>query len=288
MSDARCPRSSQEAECDAMRTHLSARGASPLTIKQYAYAVRRFRRFTAKPAVEVSNRDLDEWAAALRAEGLSIATVRVLLTAVIKLLDTNGAPSTREYQLPHRGLSLPRCLTQAEARQLLSAARNESDPTSGELVQTLLYSGLRVGELSALTTNDVNAPLGTVTVHHGKGAKDRVIVIDTGTVQLLAARARRLGLGPGERLFALNPASIERRVSKCAKVAGLPGRVSPHTLRHTLATALLSNGCDIRYIQRQLGHASLATTQIYTHVDASSLRAAYNSHLPRFGGRSGA
>ena len=76
--------------------------------------------------------------------------------------------------------------------------------------------------------------------------------------------------------------TVERIVRRAAQRAAIPRRVTPHMLRHTLATALLSRGCDIRYIQKLLGHASVATTQIYTHVDTQALRDAYQRAKPQY------
>ncbi|EQD50814.1 Integrase, catalytic core, phage domain protein [mine drainage metagenome] len=78
---------------------------------------------------------------------------------------------------------------------------------------------------------------------------------------------------------------MERRVRSLAEAAGLSKHVTPHTLRHTLATALLRRGLDLRFIQKQLGHASVATTQIYTHVDTGALREAYQAAKPSYGPR---
>ncbi len=85
-----------------------------------------------------------------------------------------------------------------------------------------------------------------------------------------------------DRLFPVGPVTVERIVRKGAASAGIPRRVTPHMLRHTLATTLLSRGCDIRYIQKLLGHASVATTQIYTHVDTQALRDAYQRAKPQY------
>ena len=93
---------------------------------------------------------------------------------------------------------------------------------------------------------------------------------------------RTLAGDSNRRLIPVGPVTVERIVRRAAQVAGIPRRVTPHMLRHTLATALLSRGCDIRYIQKLLGHPSVATTQIYTHVDTQALRDAYQRAKPQF------
>ena len=141
-----------------------------------------------------------------------------------------------------------------------------------------------MSELSRVQLEDVEFDRNVVHVRSGKGDKDREVVIEDRTRSALdryLAERTLAGVG-SSRLFPIEPITVERMVRRAAETAGIGRKVTPHVLRHTLATALLSRGCDIRYIQKLLGHASVATTQIYTHVDTSALRDAYQKAKPEY------
>jgi integrase/recombinase XerC len=176
---------------------------------------------------------------------------------------------------------LPRCLSTGEMAQLARAA--EQAPTLTRLAALLLFStGARVSELAAARVADVDAELGIIRIV-GKGDRERQVFVPNLIVRKLLACCIGQGIDrrePQEPLLSLGggrPASaavIRSRVSSLAKDAAITRRVTPHVLRHTAATALLEAGVDIRFVQRLLGHRSIATTQIYTHVSNSALRSA--------------
>jgi integrase/recombinase XerD len=152
------------------------------------------------------------------------------------------------------------------------------------MIHVLAYCGLRVGELCTLALADLDSDRNILHIRSGKGDKDREVVIEERTRSAIDRYLTERALS-GEntpRLFPVGPVTVERVVRRAARTAEIPRRVTPHMLRHTLATALLSRGCDIRYIQKLLGHASVATTQIYTHVDTNSLREAYQRARPEY------
>jgi integrase/recombinase XerD len=167
-------------------------------------------------------------------------------------------------------------------RRLFDAVRGSSRDNA--IVHVLAFAGLRVSELCHLQIEDIEFERNILHVRSGKGDKDREVVLeDRSRAAIDRYLTERTLSGEGSsRLFPVGPVTVERIVRRAAQSAGIPRRVTPHMLRHTLATALLSRGCDIRYIQKLLGHASVATTQIYTHVDTQALRDAYQRAKPQY------
>jgi integrase/recombinase XerD len=188
--------------------------------------------------------------------------------------------------LPRRK-RLPRALSRGEVALLLSQAKSpprRSRSIKGQLaiaVRLMVCTGLRVGELCKLGAEDIS-PDGASLRVHGKGSRDRIAYIaDVGLraeLQALVSLRHQID-GPGALLFVnrrgskLKPQSIRARLHRTAEAAGLSRRITPHMLRHTAATLLIETGVDIRIVQRLLGHSSIATTEIYTHVSDETLRA---------------
>jgi integrase/recombinase XerD len=150
-------------------------------------------------------------------------------------------------------------------------------PTS---IRLMVSTGLRVGELCKLRINDV-APDGSSLRIHGKGSRDRIAYVTDAALrqELQQHAARRRNANDGcDALFInrhflpIRPQSIRSSLRKYADDVGLARRVTPHMLRHTAATLLIETGVDIRFVQRLLGHSSIATTEIYTHVSDEALR----------------
>lgn len=188
--------------------------------------------------------------------------------------------------LPRRK-RLPRALSRGEISLLLTFSNDEAhwhDSSDFQLrtaVRLMVATGLRVGELCKLGVEDMS-PDGASLRVHGKGSRDRIAyVADTDfqkVLQALATRRRRID-GSAAPLFVnshgtkLKPQSIRMKLHRVAKAAGVSRRITPHMLRHTAATLLIETGVDIRIVQRLLGHSSIATTEIYTHVSDETLRA---------------
>jgi len=185
-------------------------------------------------------------------------------------------------RLPRR---LPRALTADEMRRLLRAS--ERDLGGGHdsvllhfVIICLFVTGLRVGELTGVGLAEVDPVEGTILVR-GKGNRERRVFLtgDETTAALTAYLASRTGITTTSDRFLIAAAGgevmaqhIRRRLVSLAKRARIERRVTPHMLRHTAATQLIEAGVDIRFVQKLLGHASIATTQIYTQVSDSSLR----------------
>jgi site-specific recombinase XerD len=185
--------------------------------------------------------------------------------------------------LPRRK-RLPRTLSRGEASFLLASRAaeigmaGEGEAVFRTIVRLMVGTGMRVGELCKIKLDDLS-PDGAVVRIHGKGARDRVAyVTDPGLrrdLQQLVAQRRKAGAAA---LFVnrygshMRPQSVRSKLRRLAKEAGLSRRVTPHMLRHTAATLLIETGVDIRFVQRLLGHSSIATTEIYTHVSDEALR----------------
>jgi integrase/recombinase XerC len=164
------------------------------------------------------------------------------------------------------------------------------------MLETLYSAGLRVGELVGLDIDDLDLDGGIVTVR-GKGKKERLALLGkqaaTAVGAWLTERAavEKLAGKPATALFLnrfgrrLNVRSVARMLAKYLAQTGLDPRTSPHTLRHTFATHLLDAGADIRSVQELLGHRSLGTTQVYTHVTTNRLHDSYRAAHPRAGGK---
>jgi len=199
--------------------------------------------------------------------------------------------------MPKRPQVLPRFLTEDEAIRLMEAP----DPTTPlgardvAILELLYGGGLRVSEACALDVGDVELSEGTVRVRAGKGNRDRIVPIGEPAVQAIQRylgrrpelRHPRTGAQDAAALFLnhrggrLTVRSVARRVDRGCLEAGTRARVSPHALRHSCATHMLDRGADLRSIQEILGHASLRTTQRYTHVSIEHLMRIYDQAHPR-------
>lgn len=206
-----------------------------------------------------------------------------------RIVPTNVAAALRS---PKRGRSLPAPLSREEIDRLLSAPQGDGFRTArARAVLEVLYSaGLRVMELAALTVDDVNFARGVLRVR-GKGRKERLAFLGApardALARYLGIRQLEPRLRGAKHVFVnrrggpLSIRGVQRVVEEQLAVAGLSGRGTPHTLRHSFATHLLDAGADLRSVQEMLGHADLATTQIYTHVTTKRLRDAYEKAHPR-------
>ncbi len=263
--------------------YLQSQERSPWTVKQYAHIARMFLGHVGKPLEEVTRRDLDGFREHLvlqrhYSKNSLYTTVRGL-ACLFRTFQLNVAEGLEAPKRPER---LPHYLTEEETHRLFEAVRDS--PRDSAIVHVLAFGGLRVGELCHLQLEDIEFERNILHVRSGKGDKDREVVIEERTRAAIDRYlTERTLAGEGStRLFPVGPVTVERLVRKAAVRAEIPRRVTPHMLRHTLATALLSRGCDIRYIQKLLGHSSVATTQIYTHVDTQALRDAYTRSKPQY------
>jgi integrase/recombinase XerC len=207
----------------------------------------------------------------------------VLDTNVIKIID-----------IPKKEKQLPRFLTQTQIETLLEkpgkSPRHKQAPAwmahRDEAIFELFYSsGLRLAELVRLEVGDLDHISETVRIL-GKGAKERICPVGRPALEAISRyrRMARVHAGPlfiNKSRQKLSSRSVWLAMKKYLREAGLPADLSPHKLRHSFATHLLDAGADLRSVQALLGHASLSTTQIYTHVTAERLKRAYARAHPR-------
>ena len=268
---------------DRFQRMLQAQERSPCTVKQYGHIARTFLAYAQKPLDEVTLRDLEAYREYLVLQRhYSKNSLYTTVRGLTCLFRSFGYSVADQLEPPRRPERLPRYLAEEEMHRLFEAVR--SSPRDSAIVHVLAFGGLRVGELCHLMLEDIEFERNILHVRSGKGDKDREVVLEERTRAAIDRYLAERGLSEvsDPRLFPVGPVTVERIIRHAAARAGIPRRVTPHMLRHTLATALLSRGCDIRFIQKLLGHASVATTQIYTHVDTQALRDAYQRAKPQY------
>ena len=289
---------------DAYLDHLTTeRGLARHSIEAYgrdlaAFAatldVRRVRRCGAIGADDVRAHlaRLAKAGLASRSQARALAAIRGLLR-FLALRGTLGADPTRNLRIRRPPSKLPHALAATEMNALLGdpSVPERRSVRNAALLELLYACGLRVSEAVALRGSQLNLEAGFVTVM-GKGGKERVVPLGRAAraaleayftrerPKLLRGRASpHVFVGPGGK--PLTRQAVWKLVKRRAGGAGLAGKVSPHTLRHTFATHLLGGGADLRVVQTLLGHADIATTQIYTHVTPGRLREVHRKHHPR-------
>jgi integrase/recombinase XerD len=200
---------------------------------------------------------------------------------------------TAELKGPPRGKRLPKVLTRDEVASLLSQPRGGSPAALRDraLLELMYACGLRASEAVGMRLEEIDLDEGVLRAN-GKGSKERLVPVGSKAVAALFAwltvgRPKLVGVREETHVFVnqrgqgLTRQGLYKIVQRHARSAGLADRMSPHTLRHTFATHLLAGGCDLRSLQEMLGHADIATTQIYTHLSADRLRDVYFAAHPR-------
>ncbi|HYU27751.1 MAG TPA: site-specific tyrosine recombinase XerD [Gemmatimonadales bacterium] len=278
-------------------------GNSGHTVASYLRDITRLAEYAssrgAKAPEQLSAPQLREFIYFLKDLGLAPTTIRRQISAIrtyFKFLVGEGLatrdPSER-IESPKRWRTLPEVLTVAEIEKLL-AAPNTDEPLAirdRALLEFAYATGARVSELVALKLQDILFEDGVARVF-GKGAKERLVPVGRRALGAVALYAREirptLDRGKARGILFLNARGTPLSrvgawgvIKATARRAGLAKRVTPHTLRHTFATHLLEGGADLRAVQEMLGHADLATTQLYTHVDRDYLRTVHKSYHPR-------
>jgi integrase/recombinase XerD len=268
---------------DRFQRMLQAQERSPCTVKQYGHIARTFLSYSGKPLENVTLQDLEKFREYLVLQRhYSKNSLYTTVRGLACLFRSFGLNTAEDLEPPRRPERLPHYLNEDEMHRLFEAVR--SNPRDSAIVHVLAFCGLRVGELCHLLIEDFEFERNILHIRSGKGDKDREVVLEDRTRAAIDRylTERTLAGESSLRLFPVGPVTVERLIRRAATEAGIGRRVTPHMLRHTLATALLRRGCDIRYIQKLLGHASVATTQIYTHVDTQALREAYTRAKPQY------
>jgi integrase/recombinase XerD len=194
---------------------------------------------------------------------------------------------------PRRGRRLPQVLTRDEVGKLLSQPKGTKPIALRDraLLEVMYACGLRASEVIGLEPTDLDLEAKLLRAR-GKGSKERVVPLGRAAVKALRAyigrgRPSLAGAAGAARVFVnarggpLTRQGLYKIVQRHARAAGLADRMSPHTLRHTFATHLLAGGCDLRSVQEMLGHADVATTQLYTHLSSDRLKDVYFKAHPR-------
>jgi integrase/recombinase XerC len=282
------------------------RGASPHTLKGYREDLHALAEYLADgegaspPPGGITTNELRGFLSALHEAGYAKTSISRRMASVRSFLKfgqregwakSNPAKALRN---PRKSRKLPHFLTNDEIGKLLSAPQGNTPAACRDraILETAYSAGLRVSELVGLNDGDLDFPAG-ITRIRGKGKKERLSPIGSYASKALKSWLDVRTLSPKEKtgreapVFTnkfgtrLTTRSVARMLEKYLKETGLDQRTSPHTLRHSFATHLLDRGADIRSVQELLGHKSLVTTQIYTHVSTANLRAAYEKAHPR-------
>jgi len=276
------------------------RNASLRTLKAYRQALTAFRAENKTPWKKCTVDDFRDYLFAIMKRGQARSYVRLQFSALRTLYQFLAARKglrsnpVREVQLPKIEKKLPLVLTRQQIEELLAApsrvAKNRAAPVWMPLrdvaIMELFYSsGLRLSELAALDVADVDLFTESIRVL-GKGRKERVCPVGLPALEAIS-RYRAAGNVHSGPLFInkarrrISPRSVWLILKRYLRHTSIPISISPHKLRHSFATHLLDRGADLRSVQALLGHASLSTTQIYTHVTVERLKKAYADAHPR-------
>ncbi|MDZ7791277.1 MAG: site-specific tyrosine recombinase XerD [Xanthomonadales bacterium] len=272
------------------------RGIVPATADAYRQDLEQFLGQMSRPLAAISRADVLDFLAARMRSGASTSSIVRQLSCLRQFFawasreGRIAADPMLDLEGPRRPRALPGTLSTSEVEALLAVP--DTDNPLGirdrAILETLYATGMRVSELAALTLARVNLGQGVTRVT-GKGGRERLVPLgETACEALQGWLANRPRLRPqGDWVFvsrtgrALSRQAIWARIRDLALRAGIREPVHPHRLRHSFATHLLDNGADLRVVQMLLGHADLATTQIYTHVSRSRLKSLHEQHHPR-------
>ena len=280
---------------DFLRSSRTGRNISPHTERGYLSDLEQFADFLGeRDAASIDHKDLREFLAHLHARRIRRASIARKLSAIrsfFKYLQRTGtiqANPARLVATPRREKRLPAVLTVDDALRLMDAPGHDGASLRDRAVLETLYStGIRASELVGIDRNDIDAGERLIRIR-GKGRKERIVPIGRTAlfaIETYLAAPRRTAdpsavfTGPSGKRLTVR--SVQRILENYRKKTGLQKKASPHTLRHSFATHLLESGADLRVIQELLGHASLSTTQRYTHLNLDSLMETYDKAHPR-------
>lgn len=260
---------------DILRSELKLRGFSPLTVRNYTFFVDKFLQKINKKSDKLEENDVKLFLSEMfdtkskNTIMLAAASLKFFFTQVLKK-DLSNIP------LPKKERKLPEVLTKEEILRLIDS----TDTLKSRLIVSLLYStGLRVSEIVNLKKEELDLNEKTGWVRKGKGSKDRLFVMSESIAEELR-EFMNTKAKDYTYLFSkdkpLTTRNIQKIIHGTRNRANLSKKVTPHTLRHSFATHLLEQGTDIRVIQAMLGHSSLSTTQVYTHISSDQLKRVKN------------
>jgi len=287
----------QEAVQSFLHELADVRLASPHTVAAYRRDLLKFISHCGEEQTlnNVTRLQIQDWLVACHAAGLAASTLARRLSALCSFFDmavqaglcsNNIAAGIRPPKQPKR---LPRNLPPEQTSALMQATKGQQDQRDLALLAMMYGCGLRVSEVVGLNMQDIDLSQAELRVL-GKGRKERIVPIPVSALQYVQNYlAERSGVTDIEHepVFLnkhhtrLSTRSVQRMLKSRALQTGTDTSVSPHQLRHSFATHLLAGGVDLRAIQELLGHASLATTERYTHLDIAKLTEVYDDAHPR-------
>ena len=256
---------------------MTIRNLSPATQRSYLHAVSKFSRHFGRSPDTLGLEEVRDFQVHLVAKGVSWGSLNQVVCALRFFYGVTLGEATIPERIPYARAprKLPVVLSADEVVRFLEAV---SGLKSRAALTTAYAAGLRASEVAGLLIEDIDSDRGVIRVRHGKGAKDRNVMLSPQLLGILRtywrlARPRRF-LFPGrDEDRSINPTVLHAACRSAAKAAGLSKRVTLHTLRHSFATHLLENGADIRIIQALLGHTNLSSTARYTQVASHTIRA---------------
>ena len=259
---------------EKLHTELKLRGFSPLTVRNYSFFVNKFLQRTNKLTEELNQEDVRVYLASMFEDKskntimLAAASLKFFFSEILK-------KEVGDIKMPKKDKKLPEVLTRDEVSRLIKSAETRKS----RLILSLLYSsGLRVSELVNIKPGDIDFSEKVGWVRAGKGSKDRMFTLSQSLSLELEEYIKKKE--NTKYIFSQNEPLTTRNIQKIVKNlrqnAGIQKKVTPHTLRHSFATHLLEAGTDIRMIQSLLGHSSLNTTQLYTHISTDQIKKIIN------------
>jgi len=272
------------------------RGLSPNTLQAYRRDLCQFRDWLKKEFLQVDSALIGNYLATLREKGNKSRTLNRKLSVVrmfYKFLYTEGKIDHNPVEgvsSPRLGRKIPSFLSEKEVEALLEAPSVDEEYGSRDraILEVVYGAGLRISELVNLNLTDLNLKGGWVKVL-GKGSKERIVPLGREACRWVRIylRKRRIETTDKLSLFCnrygkrLSRQACWKITKKYSQKSGITKKISPHTLRHSFATHLLSRDADLRFVQELLGHTNISTTQIYTHITQERLKKVYKKYHPR-------
>jgi site-specific recombinase XerD len=283
-----------------LRYLANERNASPRTLKAYSHALTNFRAENKAPWKKCTADNFRDYLFAVMKRGQARSYVRLQFSALRTFYQFLAARKqlrhnpVREVQLPKMEKKLPLVLTRQQVDELLTAPTREPKSRSApswmplrdvSIMELFYSSGLRLSELAALDVSDVDLYTESVRVF-GKGRKERVCPVGLPALEAIQKYRATANVHSGPLFInkgrtRMSGRSVWLVLKRYVRRTSIPISMSPHKLRHSFATHMLDRGADLRSVQALLGHASLSTTQIYTHVTVERLKKAYADAHPR-------
>jgi len=268
--------------------------ASPHTVAAYRHDLNLFARHCDNtPLASITRNQIQDWLVNAHATGLAASTLARRLSSVSSFFDMAvqagwcNANVAAGIRAPKQAKRLPRTLPPEQTAMLMQATAHRHDKRDLALLAVMYGCGLRISEVVGLNLDAIDLSQSELRVF-GKGRKERVVPLPQGALSYLqvwlderVASTEEVAVFLNQRGSRLSARSVQRMLKERALETGADISVTPHRLRHSFATHLLAGGVDLRAIQELLGHASLATTERYTHLDIAKLTEVYDQTHPR-------